>query len=241
MPVGKPVPSHSDAQALLASLAGVLSAHVVTSPAGKICEVHILAVADLHPKQVVRNVESALSAGLGIAIDRRLVSVAQVRTPGVAASSNGRPTAESGPASSAGSETILTQPARDDPAPAAGRLEFVRYQARREGDRCGCEVLLRARGVDFRGSGTGSDTLGGRAAASARAVVDAIARARPHLRLELDGATISSARGRTFVIVGAHVLLDRSTIRLAGAAALTRSPEEAAILASLQATNRWSG
>jgi hypothetical protein len=52
---------------------------------------------------------------------------------------------------------------------------------------------------------------------------------------------MASSRGRSFVIVAAHVLLDRENVRLAGAAPLTRSPEEAAILAALQATNRWSG
>ena len=69
----------ADAERLLASLTGVVSAHVVAGPEGTLREIHVLATPDLHPKQVVRNVESALSAGLGIHIDRRIVSVAQVR------------------------------------------------------------------------------------------------------------------------------------------------------------------
>jgi hypothetical protein len=241
---------HSDAEALLASLEGVLSAHVVAGTDGQIVEVHILAVNGLHPKQVVRNVESALSAGLGITIDRRLVSVAQVRTPGAGPSPNGHgPTgpAETSAAGARPGPGRETDPETDpesipgQAAPEAGRLEFVRYEARREGDVCTCEVLLRGRSGEFVGSGTGGATAGGRATAAARAVMDAIARARPELRLELDGATLSSSRGRTFVIVSAHLLFERDTLRLAGAAALTRSPEEAAILAALQATNRWSG
>jgi hypothetical protein len=255
MPLGNALPLHSDAEALLASLEGVLSAHVVASDNGQILEVHILAVNDLHPKQVVRNVESALSAGLGITIDRRLVSVAQVRTPGVEPSSNGHaPARPAGATSAAGARPDPDRESDPEPdpqsapqstpveaVPDAGRLEFVRYEARREGDVCTCEVLLRGRSREFVGRGTGGDTAGGRATAAARAVMDAITRARPELRLELDGATLSSSRGRTFVIVGAHLLFDRDTLRLAGAAALTRSPEEAAILAALQATNRWSG
>lgn len=249
MPLGSPLPLHSDAEALLASLRGVLSAHVVASPDGQISEVHILAVADLHPKQVVRNVESALSAGLGIAIDRRVVSVAQVRTPDLGPSTNGHAPVVTLP----GSDDGEPGPDHGEPGPSgaelpeaeagdgtAGRLEFVRYESRRDDDRCTCDVLLRGRG-EYLGSGAGSDTAGGRATAAARAVLDAIGRARPELRLELDGATLSSSRGRTFVIVSAHILLDRDTVRLAGAAALTRSPEEAAILAALQATNRWTG
>jgi hypothetical protein len=243
MPFGSPLPLHADAEALLASLRGVLSAHVVASPDGQISEVHILAVADLHPKQVVRNVESALSAGLGIAIDRRVVSVAQVRTPDLGPSTNGHAAAAGLPGSDDDEPGLegAGLPGSEAGDGTAGRLEFVRYEAKRDEDRCSCDVLLRGRDDEYRGSGAGSDTAGGRITAAARAVLDAIGRARPELRLELDGATLSSSRGRTFVIVSAHVLLDRDTVRLAGAAALTRSPEEAAILAALQATNRWTG
>lgn len=238
----RPVPSRADAEALLASLAGVVSAHVATDEDGTVAEIHILARAGLHPKQVVRNVESALSAGLGLAVDRRIVSVAQVRSPEPVGTGNGQPdgappeagTASAGSATPAGA----AGPAADE-TPA--RLEFVRYRSHRQADRCTCEVVLRAADQELIGHGVGTDTTGGRAEAAASAVLDAIQTARPDLRLELDGAARSSSRGRTFVIVAAHVLLDRQTIPLAGAAVMTRSPEEAAILATLQATNRWSG
>lgn len=42
-------------------------------------EVHILASADRHPMQIVRDVESAVAAHSGIRIDRRVISIAQVR------------------------------------------------------------------------------------------------------------------------------------------------------------------
>ncbi|MFI5235969.1 MAG: hypothetical protein ACHQXA_09680, partial [Gemmatimonadales bacterium] len=65
------------AENLLSSLAGVLSARVVTTPLGEVSEVHILAQAGVAPKQVVRNVESALLAQLGLKVDHRKISVAQ--------------------------------------------------------------------------------------------------------------------------------------------------------------------
>src|SRR4026207_1828416 len=46
--------------------AGVLSARVVTTPLGEVSEVHILAQAGLPAKQLVRNIESALLAQLGL-------------------------------------------------------------------------------------------------------------------------------------------------------------------------------
>lgn len=247
----KHVPHNGKAEKLLGSLAGVVSAHVVREPSGDIVEIHILATADLHPKQVVRNVESALSAGLGISIDRRIVSVAQVRNgmesyrnggAGGAPAGEGSGDASAGPAGT-DREAQSGEPAVEAPdLPGGGgvRLEYVRCASRRDAENCTCEVVLRDTAGEYIGTGTGPDTASGRAEASARAVLDAIQLARPELRLQLDGAVISASRGRGFVIVSAHALLHRMSVPLAGAAALTRSPEEAAILAALQATNRWS-
>ena len=65
------------AENLLTSLEGVLSARVVTTPLGEVSEVHVLAQAGLQPKQLVRNIESALLAQLGLKIDHRKISIAQ--------------------------------------------------------------------------------------------------------------------------------------------------------------------
>lgn len=289
-------PFPRQAEALLGTLAGVVSAHVVTDAQGTPVEIHILAHPGLHPKQVVRNVESALSAGLGVPVDRRIISVAQIRATGGAQSAGDEPgeadddgdelpeetgEAEAGPEGHAGRSAPEDAPGtghttangderteqgrsngtrrREDagitePAPATGeggrarpvgssqgsRLEFVRYESRRDRERCRCDVTLRSGGGTVKGSASGPDTAHGRAEAAAKAVLEAVARARD-VRLALDGAVITEQRGRSFVLVSAHALEERETLQLAGAALLSRSPEEAAILAALQATNRWSG
>src|SRR4051812_23792665 len=71
----------ADVEQLLTGLAGVISARVVTNTNGRLDEIHILASDHLHPKQIVRNVESALTAGFGITVDRRIISVAQTNAP----------------------------------------------------------------------------------------------------------------------------------------------------------------
>lgn len=240
-----------DAERLLEALAGVVSAHIVTDSLGRMVEIHVLASPELHPKQVVRNVESALSAGLGIDIDRRMVSVAQIRE-----TTNGHNPADPedlprGP--DAGPDptvdhtdapaTVALSPPEPEPSArnAPQRLEFVRYESRRDAERCTCEVVLRSGEDEVTGTGVGPDTAAGRAEAAGRAVFDALMRARPGLRLALEGAAISNTRGRNFVLISAQTLLQRETVPLAGAAALSRSPEEAGILAALQASNRWSG
>jgi hypothetical protein len=242
-----PISRAADAERLLGSLAGVVSAHVVADAAGNIVEIHILSSPDLHPKQMVRNVESALSAGLGLTIDRRIVSVAQLRTD---VDSNGHRRAQAAPdlAGSGvgagwrpgpGEETTPDDPpyAEDGEEP---RLEFIRYQSRRDAEHCTCEVVFRSGREEVTGAGSGPDTAAGRTEAAARAVFDGLGKARPDLVVELEAAVISQNRGRSYVIVAAHAVLQRDSVRLAGAAALSRSPEEAAILAALQATNRWS-
>ena len=65
------------AENLLTSLEGILSARVVTTPLGEVSEVHILAQAGLQAKQLVRNIESALLAQLGLKVDHRKISIAQ--------------------------------------------------------------------------------------------------------------------------------------------------------------------
>ena len=54
------------AEKLLNSLVGVVSARVVARPGGSVEEIHLLATSDLTPKQIVRNVESALLAQLDV-------------------------------------------------------------------------------------------------------------------------------------------------------------------------------
>lgn len=235
-----PISSAADAERLLGALAGVVSAHVVADAAGEIVEIHILASSDLHPKQMVRNVESALSAGLGLTIDRRIVSVAQLRTDVDANGQGpaGRGRGESRDAEDPGREHrwLHGLPGGD----AERRLEFVRYESRRDAERCLCQVVFRDGAREVAGSGSGPDTRAGRSEAAARAVFDGIGKARPDLQVELEAAAISSNRGQSFVVVAAHAVLQRNPVRLAGAAPLSRSPEEAAILAALQAANRWS-
>ncbi len=68
-----------DAEKDINSLRGVLSSRLVTSRTGEILEMHVVASADRHPKQILRDIESTFLAKRGIKIDRRKVSIAQLR------------------------------------------------------------------------------------------------------------------------------------------------------------------
>lgn len=69
--------STSQVESALRELRGVCGARVVADETGLIQEIHLLVEGDRNPKQVVRDVESALMAHFGIHIDHRKISVAQ--------------------------------------------------------------------------------------------------------------------------------------------------------------------
>ncbi|MDA8210903.1 MAG: hypothetical protein M0021_03390 [Clostridia bacterium] len=57
----------------------VVSARIVANEAGEILEVHVLARQNRGPKQLVRDIESAVMAQFGVAIDHKKISVAQMQ------------------------------------------------------------------------------------------------------------------------------------------------------------------
>ena len=64
------------AEELILTLPGVVSAKIIESDSGAVEQIHVLTTAELTPKQVVRNIESALMAHLAMRIDHRKISVA---------------------------------------------------------------------------------------------------------------------------------------------------------------------
>ena len=209
----------SKIERLLAALEGVVSAGVVFDENGRLVEIHILASHELHPKQIVRNVESALSAGFGLVVDRRVISVAQLR-----------PDAMELPAA------MPEEPAEEAAVPR--RLVLVGFDTSSAPLDASCSITLKAGGKQISGTGTGANTPQGRAEAAARAFFHALALSPEPLRLGLEGISLIEASGKTFVLLAAHGIEGRRGRLLTGVAPVSRSPEEAAILAALQATNR---
>jgi len=64
---------------VIRQLRDVLSARVVVDKHGAIQEIHALVSSNRSPKQVVRDIESALLASHGIVVDHRKISVAQMQ------------------------------------------------------------------------------------------------------------------------------------------------------------------
>lgn len=226
-----------DAETLLLSLRGILSARVVTKPGGEIEEIHLLTTDEVTAKQTVRNVESALLAHLDIAVDHRKISVAQTKD---------RPPAVQEPQGPPEPLVRLVP----EPVHGVDRLLFVSHQIETE-----CSHQLRHRvelewnEKTFVGEASGADLPRGRIEAVTKATlaaVEAVVAAEPETKsrrrgvtLALDGVKIVDAFDREYVLVAVHAMAGRDVTPLAGATVVESSADRSAILATLQATDRW--
>ena len=205
---------------LITALTGVLSARVVVTPLGEVSEVHVLTRSDIQPKQVVRNIESALMAQLGFKIDHRKISVAQ--------------TADVRPIEALHNEAISERAKR--------RVVVFRGMEVRPADRPQ-RVLVRVKLAfgerEASAEELGTDTLRNRVEAAARAAAACLDELIPDNSIALEGASMLDAFDRKFVLVAVHGLGGREAQLLVGTCEIRESAERSAVLAVLDATNRW--
>jgi hypothetical protein len=206
---------------LITSLTGVLSARVVANGQAEITEIHVLTTTDVQPKQVVRNIESALMAQLGMRIDHRKISVAQ--------------TADERPIETLQHEAISER--------AKKRVVVFRSLEVRPSDRPQ-RVIVRVRlafeGREAEAEEQGTDTARNRVEAAARAAAQCLDDLLPDNSVALEGAQIIEAFERDFVLVAVHGLGGREAQLLTGTCEIRESAERSAVLAVLDATNRWA-
>lgn len=209
------------AENLLTTLEGILSARVVTTPLGEVSEVHVLAQAGLQPKQLVRNIESALLAHLGLKVDHRKISIAQ--------------TADVKPI-----EALETTAVRDRSLQRAMLFENVTVLAGRRPHRVTVQVSLSMNGQVEHAEEEAMDNTKGRVEAAAKAALTAVDRILGDHSLALEGVRMVQEFDREFVFVAAQGLSGRDTVLLTGTAEIRESAERAAVFAVMDATNRWT-
>ena len=213
------------AENLLTSLEGILSARVVTTPLGEVSEIHILAQSGLQAKQLVRNIESALLAQLGLRVDHRKISIAQ--------------TAEVRPI-----EALEQSAVREQVLRRAVLFENLTVSPGRRPHRITIQVTLTYRGQTESAEEESSDTPRSRVEAAAKAAVTVLDRlladSSASVALELEGARNVEGFDKEFAFVGVQGLGGRESLLLTGSAEIKESAERAAVFAVLDATNRWT-
>ncbi len=209
------------AENLLTSLEGILSARVVTTPLGEVSEIHVLAQSGLAPKQIVRNIESALLAQLGLKVDHRKISIAQ--------------TADVRPI-----EVVEREAVRERALHRAILFESLTVAPGRRPHRIVLAVTLSFQGQTESAEEESSDTPRSRVEAAAKAAVSVLDRLLADNSVALEGAKIVEAFDREFAFVAVQGLGGRETLLLTGTAQIKESAERAAVFAVLDATNRWT-
>ncbi|HEX9893157.1 MAG TPA: hypothetical protein VGA78_04505 [Gemmatimonadales bacterium] len=208
------------AENLLTTLEGVLSARVVTTPLGEVSEIHILASSGLGPKQVVRNVESALLAHLGLKVDHRKISVAQ--------------TADVRPI-----EALERGAIREQVLRRSVLFEDLGVASAERAHRVVLGVRLTVGGRTERVEEEVADTLRARLEGAARATAGALEKLIERHTLAVEGVKVVEALDRTVVFVVVRGMGGRDSHVMTGTAEVRESAERAAVFAVLDATNRW--
>ncbi len=228
--------SIEEAEALLRTLPAIASARVLRDPDGTVRDVHVLATTDLGPKQIVRNVESALLARYGIRLDHRAISVAQSATARVAgaAARTEAPAKDVAPAPAPAPAAL--------PAPTPGRgIYFEDVEVRRSRSAgLACTVTLRTGGETHTGEASGVETARARGELAATAAVRALAPLLSEgVTLAFESCVVVAAADREFAFVVVSGRSGRETTVLSGSCEVRDGIETAAALAVLDATERW--
>jgi hypothetical protein len=209
------------AENLIASLTGVLSARLVVSPVGEVTEVHVLTQSDVQPKQVVRNIESALMAQLSLKIDHRRISVAQT------------------------TDVRPIQQLQEDAVRERAKRRVVTFRGlevrpAERPQRVVVSVRLALGEREHEAAELGTDTLRNRIEAAARAAAACLDDLLRDNSIALEGAVVIEAFERKFIMAAVHGLGGREAQLLTGTCEIKGSAERSAVLAVLDATNRWA-
>lgn len=132
--------------------------------------------------------------------------------------------------------------ASESPGPTAGRfLLLTGLQLERGNREIHCRVQLARASKVYHGEAREMDSPSGRARAACRATLAAAEQVGDRINLGLEGVTVVDLFARKYVAVSVEAARDREFVLLAGMVTLepTRALEDAAVLATLRAIDRW--
>jgi hypothetical protein len=230
------------AEAVLRELPSVVGAFVREDAHGYPREVHLLIAPGPKPRHFALDVRSLLEERLGIPIDQRIISIAQLAS---SADTEPAPVADILPLSNAATP-MAARPAESRAPHALPRVRFVAAVSEADGGRVTVTVRLGWEEAEHEGAAVDVDSPGGRARAGALALLRAANHVtREQGTFELDSASLVRVLERDYVIVSTFAtsrFLGRRPVSLAGAQpAEEDGPATAGALAALKSVNRLLG
>lgn len=212
------------AEALLRELPSVLGAFVREDVNGHPREIHLLISPGPSVKLLAQDVQDLLEERLGVPIDHRIISIAQLAEDVVDFT------------------TDATLESITESAATERRVRFINVVSEIRDQRVRVRTQLQAGDTVLEGEATEIDVGTGRLRAAAAATLIAAGNAAPDdLRLQLESISVVKAFDREYVIVsvlaGATVF-GRKLLQLVGAQPIAQDAETAAAFATLKAINR---
>jgi len=199
----------SEVESVIRQLRDVIGARVVSDPSGMIQEIHVLSQGDRTPKQLVRDVESALQARLGLSLDHKKVSIAQVQGSG----------------------------REHDVAPP--RLQFSDVSIALTGQSAEATVRVRLEDEVYEGTSAGSSSVGGQVKVVATAALKAIESCMPGSQVMMvEDAAVHTVGGQQIVTVVVTLGGSRTDEVLCGSCLVRQDLVKAAVFATMDAVNR---
>ncbi|HEY3283918.1 MAG TPA: hypothetical protein VGN26_16750 [Armatimonadota bacterium] len=193
----------------IGSLRGVQGVKVVQTPHGEIEELHVLVDAERSPKQAVRDVESILLTKLGVQIDHRKISVAQLN---------------------------MATPSKRSPA---GRLKFVEATVGMKRNRMQACVGLERDGQVYTHTAEGVYSGAKQLRLIAEATLGAVQQAGiMDVSLSVEEVTRLDLGGKDVVVTVVKEVSDGSETSYSGSAVCKQDVFRAAVNATLAAMNR---
>jgi hypothetical protein len=240
------------AEAVLRDLPSVIGAFVREDVHGHPREVHLLVRSGPNPRHLAYDVRELLEERLGVPVDQRVISIAQLaegRTPGpllADAAGMSRPVAAEPyqpPLSEAAPQPSQRQPEPQPPVrQKEPRLRFRGITTEAMESRVRIRVTLTLDEDEMTGEAFGLDTGPARLRAVAAAALKGVdSTCVGRARFEVEHTSVVHAFERDYVIVNvlaSSPYLGRRPIHLVGAQPVEMDPESAAALATLKAVNR---
>jgi hypothetical protein len=201
----------------LSQVAEIRAARIVSSDAGVIQEIHVLATPSKSPKQLVRDIESTIMAQFGITIDHKKVSIAQL-----------------------GRDSVQAAEERVAPGPTRARIHSVNSEV--IGVRAISTVILELEGDRYTGIAEGPASATTRLRLVATATLNAVEQyTNGGFGFALEDVAIV-ALGREKVAVSCIILVTPLGEHALSGSALARGSENDSIVrATLDAINRRLG
>lgn len=207
-----------DIEEALSQVGEIKAARVVAAADGSISEIHVLALPSKSPKQLVRDIESAIMARFGIPIDHRKISIAQL----------GR--------------EVITPAVEQTERPSVARPRIVSINASVAGVQAAASVTLEIDGEEYVGAASGPASQTGRMRQVALATLDAVARYTTEgTTFALEDVSVLQL-GREKVAVSCVTLVTPyGEQSFSGSALLRQNDKDSIVRATLDAINRRIG